>query len=134
MTRADTDPVEPRAVVEENFRRMADPDERSSAAELYADDVEIHLPGRSFRGEDAGERMIEYFDAQYTWCDKEFERWHVDGNVVFTVGTLHGTDNDGEEFEGIRFIDVHTVENGRIVRKEVYNDLSEAGIVDYGSL
>jgi ketosteroid isomerase-like protein len=113
---------------------MADREERPTASELYAEDVAINLPGACFSGPDAGERMIEYFDSQYEWCDKDFQRWYVDGETVFTIGTLHGTDNDGEEFEGVRFVDVHQVRDGRIVHKDVFNDLAEAGIVDYDAL
>lgn len=121
----------PRAVIEENFRRMANPDERYTAHELYADDVEIDLPGASFSGPDAGEEMTAWFDAQYDWCRKEFEEWYVDGETVFTLGTLYGVDNVGEEFDGIRFVDIHTVRDGKIVDKVVFNDLRESGIVDY---
>jgi len=123
--------VSPREVVEENFGRMRDPDQRNTAPELYADDVTMDLPRAQFEGETAAERMVEYFDSQYEWCKKEFEEWYEVGNTVFTIGTLYGVDNDGEEFEGIRFIDIHAVKDGEITRKLVFNDLSEAGIVDY---
>ena len=78
--------------------------------------------------------LTAWFDSQYERCRKEFDHWFVDGDTVFTLGTLYGVDNEGEKFEGIRFLDVHTVRDGKIVDKVVFNDLSEAGIVDYDEL
>lgn len=124
----------PRAVVEENFRRMANPDERYTAHELYADDLEVSLPGRPDGGFDSAEDVVAYFDAQYEWCRKHFDEWYVDGNTVTTIGRLYGVDNNGDEFEDVRFVDIHTVEDGKITRKIVWNDLCEAGIVDYDAL
>lgn len=124
----------PREVVEENFRRMATPDERETAAELYADDVVIDLPGASFEGPDAAEEMVAYFDSQYEWCNKNFELWWETDDAAIVFGELYGVDDEGEEFDGVRFIDVHVVSDGKIREKYVFNDLSEAGLVDYDDL
>lgn len=79
---------------------------------------------------DSPRAVVEEFLApRYERAGKAFDRWIVSGNEVVSVGTLHGVDNDGEAFEGVRYVDVYEVTDGRIAQLEVWNDLAAEGIV-----
>lgn len=123
-------PKTPRAVVEAFFDRMADEDERSTVDDLFAADAVITLPGVRFEGEDAPQSMLEWFEPRYEWADKEFDEWIETGSHVVSRGTLYGVDADGDRFDDVRYVDVYRVEDGRIVRLDVYNDLVVEGVVD----
>jgi len=82
--------------------------------------------------------MAQASTGRYAWVRKHRtdysvgERTATDGvteQVVTSIGTLYGEKLDGSPFEEIRYVDVFTLRNGRIVRQEVWNDLAETGIV-----
>lgn len=118
----------PRAVVESFFERMQT--DRDSIGEFFADDVVITLPGARFEGPDASTELLSFLGPRYEWAAKEFDRWFTDGNAVVSIGRLYGVDNEGDEFEGVRYIDVYEVEDGNIVRLDIYNDLLVDGVID----
>ncbi len=120
----------PRAVVETFFDRMADPDRRSSVGELFSDDAIITLPGVRFEGEHAAEEMLEWLAPRYEWVEKDFDRWLETGDHVVSQGTLYGVNNDGEAFDGVRYVDVYKVEDGQITRVDIYNDLAATGVLE----
>ena len=69
---------------------------------------------------------------------KEFEQIDTavlpqGGVVVYVMGTLSGLNNFGVDFAGVRFIDRFVVEDGLIVSQEVWNDLSESGVLNLTS-
>lgn len=119
----------PRDVVEEFFDRMADADERGTVGELFADDAVLTLPGAQFEGENAATAMLEWLEPRYEWAGKEFDRWIEADPHVVSQGTLYGIDNDGDRFEDIRYLDVYRVDDGRIVRVDIYNDLAAERVV-----
>lgn len=125
-----SDTTDPRAVVELFFDRMADDDRRRSITELSAPDPTITLPGACFTGENAFEEFLDYLATRYEWATKEFDRWIVSGSTVVSIGTLSGVDNRGAAFEGIRYVDVYEVVDGRIARLDIWNDLFVAGVVE----
>ncbi len=45
--------------------------------------------------------------------------------IVFVHGTLSGEWPDGTNFSGIRFIDRFEIEDGLIIRQDVWNDIAE---------
>ena len=57
--------------------------------------------------------------------DQFEESWQGDATVVFCHGTLQGTWLDGQNFEGIRFLDRMVVQDGLITQQDVWNDLAE---------
>lgn len=118
----------PRALVESFFERMQT--DRDSIGEFFADDSVITLPGARFEGADAPAEFLAFLDPRYEWAAKEFDRWIESGPSVVSVGTLYGVDDDGEPFEGVRYVDVYEVENGKITRLDIWNDLLVDGIVD----
>ncbi len=121
---------EPREVVEEFFDRMEDDDRRDTIGELFADDAVITFPGVRFEGPDAPADLLEWAGPRYEWVAKEFDRWIETGGTVVSVGTLYGVDDAGEEFEGVRYVDVYEVEDGLIRRLDVWNDLAVEGVVE----
>jgi ketosteroid isomerase-like protein len=48
---------------------------------------------------------------------------------VVSIGTLSGVDRESEPFEGVRYVDVYEVREGRITRLDVWNDLAVDGVV-----
>ena len=118
----------PRDVVEEFFERMGD-DRRETVGELFAPDAVITLPGARFEGPDAADEFLAFLEPRYDWAAKEFDRWIEAGDEVVSIGTLYGEDNDGEAFEGVRYVDVYTVQDGQIARLDIWNDLAVDGVV-----
>lgn len=121
---------EPHRVIEEFFDRMADDDRRDSIDELFADDAVVTLPCARFEGLDAPAQFLDFLDPRYEWVAKGFDRWITTVPHVVSIGTRHGVDNDGDEFEDVRYIDVYEVQDGLIRRADVYNDLTVDGVVD----
>lgn len=119
----------PRELVEEFFERMADDDTRETVDELFATDAVITLPGARFEGTDAATAMLEWLEPRYEWADKEFGDWIEAGDHVVSQGTLYGVDADGDQFEDVRYVDVYRIEDGRIARLDIYNDLAAEGVV-----
>lgn len=120
----------PRAVVEEFFERMADDERRGTVGDCFADDAVITLPGERFAGSDAADAMLEWLEPRYERAEKAFDDWIEAGETVVSQGTLFGVDADGERFEGVRYVDVYRIDDGEIVRLDVYNDLAAEGIVE----
>jgi hypothetical protein len=48
-----------------------------------------------------------------------------EGTVVYSTGYLYGERPDGTPFEGNRYVDRYVVENGLIVKMDVWNDSAE---------
>jgi ketosteroid isomerase-like protein len=119
-----------RDVAAEIFERMADDDRRDTIGELLADDVVVTIPGQRFEGANAAAELLDAFGGRYEWAAKRFDRWHETPKVAVSQGTLYGTDNDGEDFADIRYVDVFEVEDGLVVRWDIYNDLAAEGVVD----
>ncbi len=117
----------PREIVEEFFARMED-NRRQSVDELFADTALITVPGEQFSGPNAATAFLEFLEPRYDWAAKEFDRWIVEGETVISTGTLYGVDNDGLEFEGVRYVDIYEVSDGLISRLDIYNDLAVAGV------
>ncbi|WP_254547028.1 nuclear transport factor 2 family protein [Halomarina pelagica] len=118
----------PREVAEEFFARMED-DRRETVGELFAADAVITVPGARFDGPDAADALLEHLAPRYDWAAKRFDRWIETDTEVVSIGTLYGVDGDGEEFSGVRYVDVYEVEDGRIRRVDIWNDLAVDGVV-----
>ena len=75
------------------------------------------------------EDLIAWSKTRYSSVGKTFEGFDeaFDGDraIVWCRGTLHGAWVDGTPFDGIRFCDRFELVAGRIVRQDVWNDLSE---------
>lgn len=78
------------------------------------------------------EELLEWSRPRYREVRKSYDAWEAfpseDGAraIVWCRGTLAGLWPDGTPFEGIRFVDRFEIEDGRIVRQDVWNDMGEA--------
>lgn len=123
-------PPEPRAIVTEFFERMADDERRQTVGELFADETVITVPTARFEGPNAATELLAFLEPRYERAEKEFDRWITTGDHVVSLGTLYGTDNDGETFDDVRYADVYRIEDGKIARLDIYNDLAADGVVE----
>ena len=48
-----------------------------------------------------------------------------DSTVIYAMGSMSGTWNDGSTFEGVRYIDRFEVAHGKIVDMRVWSDMAE---------
>ena len=80
--------------------------------------------------------MVENANSRYTWVKKHCERYFVcvngDQQTVTSVGTLYGVNMAGEEFSGVRYVDVFVIEDGLITEQMVWNDFCESGVLKNG--
>ncbi|WP_411964565.1 nuclear transport factor 2 family protein [Haloferax sp. YSMS24] len=120
----------PRVIVEEFFDRMED-DRRDTVGDLFAEDAIITLPGATFEGPTAAYDFLDFLGPRYEWAAKEFDRWVEAGDTVVSIGRLYGVDNDGVEFEDVRYVDVYEVSHGLIQRLDIWNDLAVDGVVPF---
>jgi hypothetical protein len=73
--------------------------------------------------------------SRYRWVKKRIERTETvmrapgapagEGDIVYSLGTLHGEWPDGSPFEGNRYVDRYVVKDGLIVQMDVWNDSAE---------
>lgn len=70
---------------------------------------------------------------RYRWVKKQMDRFDVapgeNETVVYNIGTLYGEWPDGEVFEGNRYVDRFVVQEGKIVKIDVWNDSAERILV-----
>ena len=80
--------------------------------------------------------IVENAKSRYTWVKKHRERYFVgvngDQQTVTSVGTLYGVNLAGEEFSGVRYVDVFVIEDGLITEQMVWNDFCESGVLKNG--
>ena len=113
----------PREVMETLFDRLADPERRDSAAELFTETATIRRPGARFDAPNAPEAYIAAGGSRYQTIAKDVQRWIETDNEAVSIGTLYGVTADGEEFGDVRYVDIATVEDGRISQLEIWNDI-----------
>lgn len=77
------------------------------------------------------EDLVHWAKGRYQFVKKAYETFDTtfkpDHAVVHCHGTLYGQWLDGSEFSGIRFIDRFEVNDGLLVRQQVWNDMAAAG-------
>lgn len=116
------------AVVEEFFERRFQDDWEETIGGLFADDAVITMHRERWEGPDAAVGFIGYIEERIDWVRKDYDRWFETDRYVVTQGTLYGVDDAGEEFEGLRYVDIYEIVDGTILRLDVYNDLPAAGL------
>lgn len=95
------------------------------AQSLLGDGFQMTFPGTAPMT--TLQELIDWSKPRYNFVKKTFDGFDTsgDGRVVYCRGTLYGEWPDGAAFEGIRFIDRFEVENGKIIRQDVWNDMGE---------
>ena len=99
----------------------------TAAASYLSNEATLVFPGaQTFNSLEA---MVAWAKTRYKQVAKTYERFDEavaeDGHIVICQGTLYGEWLDGTSFSGIRFIDWFLIENGKIVKQRVWNDLAE---------
>ena len=117
----------PAATCVMNFLAAMQARELDAAQAFLADSFEMTFPG--------GQRMraltelVAWAKNRYERVEKTYtgidESWTDAGTVVYARGTLSGIWLDGRPFEGIRFIDRFEIQDGLIVKQDVWNDMGE---------
>ena len=114
------------AVVKDYLAAMEARDLDRAKSHLHADFSMTFPSGRTMT---SLQDLIEWSKTRYSHVAKTFEGFDeaFDGDraIVWCRGTLRGAWLDGRPFEGIRFTDRFEIVAGRILRQEVWNDLSE---------
>ncbi|MET1416459.1 nuclear transport factor 2 family protein [Roseibium sp. HPY-6] len=99
-----------------------------TAQEMLSADFSMQFPGA--HPMHRLEELIEWARERYRSVKKTYTGFDVmqgagPAALVYCRGTLSGEWPDGTPFEGIRFIDRFELENGRITRQDVWNDIAE---------
>jgi len=76
------------------------------------------------------EELIEWSKPRYKFVAKTYDGFDAmqsagSAAIVYCRGTLQGEYHDSTAFDGIRFIDRFEVEEGKITRQDVWNDMAE---------
>lgn len=73
--------------------------------------------------------LVAWSAPRYARVAKTYDRFDAlqagDTAIVYCFGTLSGAWCDGSPFAGIRFIDRFEIEDGRLTRQDVWNDMAE---------
>jgi phenylpyruvate tautomerase PptA (4-oxalocrotonate tautomerase family)/limonene-1,2-epoxide hydrolase len=98
-----------------------------AAREMLAPGFRMTFPGdvRMSRLEE----LVKWARPRYRAVQKTYEQFDAAQSgttaIVYCFGTLSGTWPDGTGFSGIRFIDRFEVEDGKLIRQDVWNDMGE---------
>lgn len=100
------------------------------AARAFVADGRVAMTFPGGRRFDAVEQIAGNSASRYRRVQKTITRkqaWNMtDGRIgVLISGTLYGEWTDGEAYDGIRFVDWFELEDGLIVRQDVWNDTAE---------
>ena len=123
--------IEEASALVQRFLRLMEARDLTAAEALVAPDAPIVFPGgRRFKSQ---RDMVAAAGGRYQWVKKTFDQIDAlaDGRavVVYVLGTLYGVNAHGVRFEGVRFVDRFVVQDDRIIRQEVWNDLAESGVL-----
>lgn len=103
---------------------IPDPDR---AATYVSDKVVITFTGGREYDHPSGPAAFNAM--RYKWVKKDMRQFDVaqgaEGTVVYSTGYLYGEWPDGTAFEGNRYVDRFVVEDGLIVKMDVWNDSAE---------
>ena len=126
-------PMSDAEIVEAYLTASMIPDPDAAAAYMKPGTIITFTGGREF---DHPRGPTGFNARRYRWVKKKMDRFDVcPGNgetVVYSVGTLYGEWIDGTPFEGNRYVDRFVVQNGQIVKMDVWNDSAERILVQRG--
>ena len=115
----------------DQFLQLSEHRKMDQVQAMLAPGCKIEFPGGKRFANMA--EMVENATTRYTCVKKRRDRYFVaiNGNqqTVTSVGTLYGVNLDGEEFHGIRYVDVFIIEDGLITEQMVWNDFCESGVL-----
>ncbi len=119
--------IDPGEIVKDYLGAMEARDLESARA-LLSENFAMRFPGTAPMH--TLEELITWAGPRYRFVKKVYQGFDVmqgtgPAALVYCRGTLSGEWPDGTPFDGIRFIDRFEIENGRITRQDVWNDLAE---------
>jgi phenylpyruvate tautomerase PptA (4-oxalocrotonate tautomerase family) len=118
----------PPAGIVRNYLSAMEARDLDTAKGYLADDFVMTFPGDvQFQ---KPEELVEWSKDRYKSVSKKYEFFdeavNADNIIVYCSGTLSGIGLDGEPFSGIRFIDRFAIQDNKISRQWVWNDLAES--------
>jgi hypothetical protein len=120
-------------IVEAYLTASMIPDPDAAAAYMKPGTIITFTGGREF---DHPRGPTGFNAARYRWVKKQMDRFDVcpglAETVVYSVGTLYGEWIDGTPFEANRYVDRFVVQEGFIVKMDVWNDSAERILVNKG--
>ena len=123
----DPDTLGPEARIVYDYLEASMVPDPERAATYVAEDVVITFTGGRVYHHPAGPAGFNAM--RYAWVKKDMRQFDVaqgaEGTVVYSTGYLYGAWPDGTAFEGNRYVDRFVVENGKIVKMDVWNDSAE---------
>ena len=112
------------AALAHRFLSAIEKRDAAACASMMAHDIEMVFPGGVRHG--SVEVLFASSASRYRSVGKTITLIDAfddgDRSVVYVSGTLHGTWLNGQDFDGIRFIDRLEIQDGLIIRQEVWND------------
>ena len=119
------------AALIDKFLQLNEDRKMDEVQAMISPDCKIEFPG-GIRFANMAE-MVANAKTRYSWVKKHRDRYFVgvNGNqtTVTSIGKLYGVNLAGEEFEGIRYVDVFVIEDGLITEQMVWNDFCESGVL-----
>ena len=114
------------------FLRLMEERDLATAESFMALDAQIIFPGGKQFG--SQREMVAAARGRYKWVKKRLDQVDAfaagDQAVVYVLGTLYGVNRYDLPFADVRYVDRFVVQNGRITRQEVWNDLAESGVLE----
>ncbi len=133
MSTAPTSSPQTAAAVVDEFLRLVMIPDPDAARRYTAPGLRIRFTGNRAMNDPAD--TTAFNKSRYRWVKKRIERTETvlraegatddDGDIVYSLGTLHGEWPDGTPFEGNRYVDRYVVKQGLIVQMDVWNDSAE---------
>lgn len=111
------------ATIVTRFLRLMEARDLAAAQAMLAPEFVMVFPGgvTMTRLED----LVGWSRTRYAHVIKTFNRIECTEGAVWVSGTLAGEWLDGTAFAGIRYVDRFQIQDGRITRQEVWNDMAE---------
>lgn len=116
------------AEIARSFLSAMEARDLDTAMSMLAEGFTMQFPGTDPMTELA--ELLEWAKPRYRFVKKTYEGFDAmqgpeDAAIVYARGTLSGEWPDGTAFDAIRFIDRFEVENGKLTRQDVWNDMAE---------
>jgi hypothetical protein len=114
------------------FLRATEARDLQVSEAMMAPGSKITFPGNKVFASQT--EMVKASISRYHWVKKTFElaESFIKGEdcLVYVMGTLYGENRHGVSFSDIRYIDRFVIRDSLITQQDVWNDLSESGVLD----
>ena len=116
------------AIIVRNFLSAMEARDLETASSLLSKGFTMQFPGTEPMTE--LQQLLDWAKPRYSKISKSFEGFDTIAKnersaTVYCYGRLSGTWPDGTSFDNIRFIDRFDIQDGKIFRQDVWNDIAE---------